>query len=268
MALERVGTTILKSDDGTVTRVSTTYLNGLEEGSGNSTSEGSQGTSKFIGTWTRGARSSGTVEVNPVNGTSYTYTGDFADGKFHGKGLLRYSDGSTFEGTFLTGKLDGYGKMKFTNGDFYSGDFRAGNRTGTGTYTWTNEIVYEGGFLNNRIEGYGTRRLTNGDTASGVTRAGKMEGTWIVKKSDGSSFNAEYSNGEQISSSGVKSSGPDLSRRQKGIDQMTCQNYAEVRTSNQRIADGGGLGGALAQGMLISMNKQEAFDQCMKNLGW
>ena len=40
-----------------------------------------------------------------------SYSGDFKNGHYHGKGRLEFTDGSVYEGQFENNKMHGYGKF-------------------------------------------------------------------------------------------------------------------------------------------------------------
>jgi hypothetical protein len=50
-----------------------------------------------------------------------TYHGEVLNGQPHGKGILKFNDGSVYEGTFENGTRTGYGKMIWPNGEVYEG---------------------------------------------------------------------------------------------------------------------------------------------------
>lgn len=55
------------------------------------------------------------------------YEGNFAGGRRHGKGLLRFPDGRTYQGDFKDGKPNGMGTLKTARGAvLYEGPFVAG----------------------------------------------------------------------------------------------------------------------------------------------
>ena len=52
------------------------------------------------------------------------YKGNFLNGKFHGEGQLKYSNGDIYYGNFEFNKKDGEGKLVFHNGNIYEGYFQ------------------------------------------------------------------------------------------------------------------------------------------------
>jgi len=51
-----------------------------------------------------------------VSETNDIYKGEYKDGKYNGKGNLRYSNGNIYEGEWKNGKRDGKGIMRFGDG--------------------------------------------------------------------------------------------------------------------------------------------------------
>ena len=45
-----------------------------------------------------------------------SYSGDYKNGLYHGKGRLEFKDGSVYEGQFENNKIHGYGKIFFKDG--------------------------------------------------------------------------------------------------------------------------------------------------------
>ena len=43
----------------------------------------------------------------------YYYEGDFLEGKYNGKGILRFPDGGYYDGDFVDDKYHGRGKLHF-----------------------------------------------------------------------------------------------------------------------------------------------------------
>ncbi len=74
------------------------------------------------------------------------YTGELNAAKQpHGRGTYKSADGSyTYEGNYVNGKPMGKGKSIWKSGEIYEGDFVDGNRQGKGKTTLANGDVYEG----------------------------------------------------------------------------------------------------------------------------
>ncbi len=78
-----------------------------------------------------------------------SYSGDYKNGFYHGKGRLEFKDGSVYEGQFENNKMHGYGKIFFKYGSIYQGNFKNNLRDGTGILRNTegsqNRVVYQKG---------------------------------------------------------------------------------------------------------------------------
>ena len=61
-----------------------------------------------------------------------SYSGNYENGLYHGKGRLEFKDGSVYEGGFENNKMHGYGKIFFKDGSIYQGNFKNNLRDGTG----------------------------------------------------------------------------------------------------------------------------------------
>ena len=62
------------------------------------------------------------------------YTGEWANGRFNGHGVLKYPSGGTYAGTFVDGKRHGKGKLVLRSGNVYVGDFADDQYHGRGRY--------------------------------------------------------------------------------------------------------------------------------------
>jgi hypothetical protein len=88
------------------------------------------------------------------NGSSYT--GEFAKGKFSGKGVFKYPNGDEYFGDFKADKKEGRGTYIFKNGDKYVGEFKDRNFNGQGKYIFADGrpsilgIWKNGQFIRNR----------------------------------------------------------------------------------------------------------------------
>jgi len=58
------------------------------------------------------------------------------DGKKHGRGKEKYSDGSEYTGYYCEGIRQGEGKLKENDGSSYVGEFHDDKINGKGVYTW------------------------------------------------------------------------------------------------------------------------------------
>ena len=76
------------------------------------------------------------------------YTGDFENGKYHGRGTYEYVTGETYTGDFREGRINGKGKFVYADGSRYVGEFSNGKRNGMGTYILADGTELNGEFKN------------------------------------------------------------------------------------------------------------------------
>ncbi len=65
--------------------------------------------------------------------TGRSYTGQWLNGRMHGRGVLRLENGDTYEGEFVDGMMQGVGRYSAADGSVYIGEFRGGVREGVGS---------------------------------------------------------------------------------------------------------------------------------------
>ncbi|XP_067264917.1 alsin isoform X4 [Chanodichthys erythropterus] len=159
---------------------------------------------------TRGSRSSQNGDP-PVSRTStYTfskegrlkdalYEGRWLSGKPHGKGILKWPDGTVYCGTFKNGLEDGFGDYMMPNTtlnkfDRYQGHWKEGKMHGFGTYWHASGEVYEGLFRENMRHGHGM--LRSGKMAS-PSSSSVFVGQWVQGKRTGYGVCDDFSRGEK-----------------------------------------------------------------------
>lgn len=86
----------------------------------------------------------------------------------HGRGMMRYLNGSVYTGQWENGKMHGNGRIVWEDGAVYSGQWVHGKRTGHGSYTWSNGDRYVGEWKENQLFGPGTFYHSDGTTEKGV----------------------------------------------------------------------------------------------------
>ena len=77
-----------------------------------------------------------------------TYEGERnQEGKYHGQGVVTYSNGDKWEGEYKDGlPFNGQGTNTYSNGDKYVGEWKDGNPHGQGTKTYSDGGKYVGEF--------------------------------------------------------------------------------------------------------------------------
>lgn len=135
-------------------------------------------------TWTAGcgsdgrASGSGNLEWRH-DGKVERYSGEYRDGKRHGRGVHTWVDGGRYEGEFRDGKQHGRG-VRTWNGERYEGEYRDDKQHGRGVYTWADGDRYEGEYRDGRPDGFGEARINGtryvGRWAGGCFRDGNQRG--------------------------------------------------------------------------------------------
>ncbi len=85
----------------------------------------------------------------------------------HGRGIMRYLNGSVYSGQWHEGKMHGNGAIRWEDGSSYMGGWERGKRTGNGSYTWANGDRYVGGWRDNRMFGHGVYYYRDGRIVRG-----------------------------------------------------------------------------------------------------
>jgi hypothetical protein len=139
-------------------------------------------------TWIGGNDEENEDEDAPKGGGEYW--GDYAAGKKHGIGRIRYANGDTYHGMWFTDMKHGEGTYIYANGDIYSGQWNRGVKNGRGTYvfvsndtqligTWVDGKItagkwafkdgtcFNGDFVNNRPRGAGLFTFKSGNEQAG-----------------------------------------------------------------------------------------------------
>ncbi len=108
-----------------------------------------------------------------------SYSGWFKGNKIkgyvpHGRGVMRYFNGSVFSGQWYNGKMHGNGTVRWEDGSLYAGQWEHGKRTGNGTYTWSNGDSYVGQWKENQMCGKGTYYYSTGKVKKGIWQEKKV----------------------------------------------------------------------------------------------
>jgi hypothetical protein len=89
------------------------------------------------------------------NFNTFSYKGDFKDGKQSGKGKLSWKDGSKYEGDFKNSIRHGFGVQTYSKddaADYYEGHWKDDKKSGKGKFVWKNGTKQEGIFENNSFK--------------------------------------------------------------------------------------------------------------------
>ena len=103
-----------------------------------------------------------------------TYSGDFIDGQFHGRGVYTFAEesGKVYEGEFYENEIHGKGVMRWADGSVYTGAFVKGRMEGYGEWTAADGSYYKGFWKNDMRHG------ENGQ-AFDAQSSGRIQGQWL-----------------------------------------------------------------------------------------
>ena len=114
------------------------------------------------------------------------YDGEWIDGEYEGKGLLRLADGTRYTGKFKEGRYEGSGTLRFSDGSHYAGEFSKGARSGKGRFQDPCGNWYEGYWHKGKPNGQGTSwRNDKKELYVGQYVKGKMVGRIMVHYENG-----------------------------------------------------------------------------------
>lgn len=130
--------------------------------------------------------------------TGDKYVGDFANNKRHGNGKIERKNGDTYTGQFQDDKIHGYGKTCYKNGNVYEGEYKDGKRNGIGKVTLFSGDVYVGEFVDNKANGTGLLTYANGNIYQGQFKDNKAHGKGTITLADGRQLEREFRNGNLV----------------------------------------------------------------------
>jgi hypothetical protein len=132
------------------------------------------------------------------NFTNGIYTGRVnSQNRPHGRGKMKYKDGSVFDGFFCNGFKHGNGILTFPSGNKYCGQFFNDLRKGYGEfYYFESEECYVGYWENNVREGRGEYRFKDGSIFRGIFKKDVKHG--VGKKiSQSMIYTGHWNNGKK-----------------------------------------------------------------------
>ena len=153
---------------------------------------------------------------------SRTYEGGYLNGKYHGQGVIKFSNGDRYVGNFQYGKRNGYGTYYWKDGGKVAGTFHNDQPTdGTETYSgkWEGD-KYIGNFKNWRKSGDGVYYFRNGNKYEGNWKNDKYDGLGIFTNNNGKITEGFWKNGKYQYYSKVKDT-----KTQKSLAKNEEKNY-------------------------------------------
>lgn len=94
------------------------------------------------------------------------------------RGSLRDREGNWYQGDMRNGKFHGLGMIQYTNGEKFEGEFKD-NMFLKGSFYHLNGATYDGEWINNTFNGQGVYRYPNGIIAVGEWKDGQPNGRQI-----------------------------------------------------------------------------------------
>merc|ERR1712137_85420 len=132
------------------------------------------------------------------------YTGEWVDGKRHGKGTLEWRNGAVYQGQWDQDSLSGIGSFYLpASGVQYEGEFKDNQFHGSGVLTWRETgRQYSGNWSEGKHHGYGMLKYDNNDTRQrayykGEWVDGKREGFGIMKWRSGAQYEGQWVRGQR-----------------------------------------------------------------------
>jgi hypothetical protein len=129
------------------------------------------------------------------------YKGEWKNGTFHGKGILKEAWGDIYVGDFKNNLADGYGKQyeykdgKKTGG-WWGGEIKNDLLNGKGIIVHANGAKEEGNFKDNELNGKGIITYANGDIGKGNYKGGELDGKGVTVYANGSREEGNFKAGE------------------------------------------------------------------------
>ncbi|XP_067371199.1 alsin-like isoform X3 [Channa argus] len=128
-----------------------------------------------------------------------TYKGHWRDGKIHGFGKYKYSNGEVYEGCFCDGQRHGYGmlssgKLAKTSSSVFIGHWIQDKKTGYGVHDdFTRGEKYMGMWLDDHRHGNAVVVTQCGVYYEGTFKENKMSGQGLLVTDDDTAFHGEFS---------------------------------------------------------------------------
>ena len=177
------------------------------------------------------------------DGSGQKFTGQWKNGKFHGKGIYVTLNG-IFDCTWMDGLKHGKCTVTIEDKVIYNMTYKNDKRDGQGTRIWPKGGKYTGSWKEDRRHGQGTMLYSSGNTYAGSWDSGYSDGHGIYTWSKGDSFEGEFKGGKLNGpgiytwADGSKYIGTWLKNKKHGkgtfID-SDGKTYAEVWKNGERI---------------------------------
>ena len=113
-------------------------------------------------------------EAGPLPISGDIYAGEWKDGKYHGEGIIKYSDGTKYVGKWQDGLPNGKGTLTDSSGNIYIGEFKDGKRHGRGIHTMSDGSIYDGQWEDSLPHGEGIYTFADGTIDKGIWKKGEL----------------------------------------------------------------------------------------------
>ena len=125
--------------------------------------------------------------------------GPYVDGKLHGRWVQRGFGGGVIERSYVDGKIHGRFVMRRPDGSVGSeGPYVDGKRHGRWVIRYSRSHVDEGPYVDDKRHGRWVERYPDGDVHEGLYVDDKKHGRWVIRRPDGTSKVWEYRNGDLV----------------------------------------------------------------------
>lgn len=205
------------------------------------------------------------------------YKGEHIDEIPHGRGEMRYKNGSVYEGEWSNGKKHGKGKLVYSDGAIYEGQWVKDKRHGWGFYS-TATYKYDGQWEGDQKQGRGVIVYNNEEQYDGEWDANYPEGTGTYIFQDGSVYKGEFKKGLRVGkgtltyANGVVYEGDFVNDRKSGQATITFQNGIYVGAMQDDVRHGYGVyrysNGDVYEGEWVNNKKEGAGVMNYASGGW
>lgn len=152
---------------------------------------------------------------------SYSYTGTFKSGMFHGKGKMVFSNGSKYDGAFNEGYMEGVGEYRYQEGHVYNGQFIKNKRSGKGRMKYASGDEYKGDWRSDLMHGIGEYRFKDGSLYKGEFKKNMFSGNGAMFMTDGKVLKGEWEDNKLVNQ--VETASNDVPSL-KNCNKVNCHN--------------------------------------------
>ena len=113
------------------------------------------------------------------------YKGEWKNGKFHGKGILKEAWGGIYFGDFKNNLAHGYGRQEEPDGEYWEGEIRNDKLNGKGIWVTSEGSVYQGDFKDHLLDGIGIVKYFDGRVFEGKFIKDRLNGEGKITYKNG-----------------------------------------------------------------------------------